>query len=290
MRKEQRARLLLGIGTALGIALAAAGTVVGVGQPGRLPAGAIASVNGVAIPADLYERTLAGLAADKRNPLREEDRRYVLERLIQEELLVQRGVEVGLVESEPQVRKAIVGEMIQSVLADVESEVPSEADLRKFYAEERAYFTPGPRLRVEELEFRGPSDGGGSPRARAGDARAALLAGEAERARGLADAPVVPVPDALLPPRKLREYLGPTLLEAAQALPTGSWSEPLQAPGGVALVRVLEREEPEPPAFEAVADQVEVEYRRRQGDRALREYLDRLHDEADVTIAPDAPQ
>ena len=103
-------------------------------------------------------------------------------------------------------------------------------------------------------------------------------------------APILALPDALLPPHKLREYLGPAVVEAALPLEDGVWSAPIETPQGWQLVRVVERSAPAPPVFEDVAAQVESEFRRRDGDRALREYLEWLRSEADVVLAPDAPQ
>lgn len=282
---------LLLAGAGLGIALAAAGIVVGVGDPTALPRDAIAAVDGVAIPADLYARTVDGLARDKRNPLTDQDRAHVLQRLIEEELLVQRGVEIGLVSSAPRVRKAIVAAMIESIVADVESREPSPDELRAFFEENAAYFTGGPRIQVERMVFRAGEDGTPEALARARSARVMLSREPAEAVRErLADAPVLEVPGVPLPVHKLREYLGPTLVEQAQALEPGVWSDPLETPRGAVLLRVVERTEPVTPAYESVAPQVEAEFRRREGDAALRGYLEGLRAEADVALAADAPR
>ena len=288
---ERRARRLLLLGAAAGLAAAAAGLVVGVGDVDGAPGpDDVARVNGIAIPRDQHTRMVAALARDKRNPVSAADERHVLDRLIEEELLVQRGVEVGLVESDSRIRKAIVAAMIQSIVADAESAEPQDGELEAFFAENRAYFTSPPRLHVEHLTFR-PQEGRASPAERARAARAALEheTPAAVRER-LADAPVLELPAALLPPHKLREYLGPALVDTALALEGGGWSEPVETPQGWHLVRVVERSEPVPPELASVREQVAAEYRRRTGDRALREYLDWLRAEADVQLAPEAPR
>jgi len=288
---EQRARRLLLLGAALGLAAAAGGLVVGVGRPDTLPGPAdVARVNTAAIPREQLERTLEGLARDKRNPVSAEDERHVLDRLIEEELLVQRGVEVGLVESDSRIRKAIVAAMIQSVVADVESREADPDDLEQFFEENRRYFSSPPRFRLERLSFRAAPDRA-PPEERAREALAALAREPAPSVRErLSDEPVLAVPDTLLPPHKAREYLGPAVLDAALALEVGAWSDPLDTPQGWQLVRVLARAEPPPPVFGEVREQVAAEFRRRAGDRALREYLEWLRSEADVTLAPDAPR
>ena len=289
----RRARRLLGLGAVLGIGLAGAGLVRGAGGPGgALAAGDVARVNGAPVRAETLERILAGLGAEKRTPLSDADRARVLDRLIEEELLVQRAQETGLVQSEPGIRKALVGALVDSVVADAESAEPEGDELRRFFEEHRGYFGAGARLRIERLEFRARAGGGAGPRERALEALSALAAGEPAAAVGarLADEPALPLPDQLLPPASLREYVGPELLDALLAVGDGRWTGPFESEGGAALARVVERRAAEAPAFEVVLPQVAAEWRRRAADRALREYLDSLRAEADVRLAPDAPQ
>ncbi len=292
VRAARRARQLLAAGAAAGVALAATGLVRGARLPGSdLGPGEVARVNGAAIRTDELERLVGALAADKRSPLTEADRARVLDRLVEEELLVQRAVEIGLVDSDPAVRKSLVQALIESVVAEAESEEPDAAALRRFFDEHREYFGAGERLRVERLVFRDGERGAARPRAE--EARKVLGEGrETAQAVGerLADPPLLALPQAPLPPAKLREYLGPALLDAARAVPEGAWTEPLPGAEGLELLRVAERRAAETPPYEAVAAQVAAEWRRERGDRALREYLELLRAEADLVVAPDAPR
>ena len=160
--------------------------------------------------------------------------------------------------------------------------------MRAFYAENRGYFERPARARVRSLFFAPGADGA----ARAAAARAALERGEAfESVRErLADRDLAALPDAALPASKLVDYLGPAAAEAALALEPGRTSDPVATPAGHYLLRALEREPARAPPFEQVRPQVEAEYARRAGDRALREYLERLRDEADVRLSPSAPR
>ena len=289
----RRARWLLAAGTAAGIGLSAVGLVRGAALPGNaLASGDVARVNGVPIQRAELDRVIAALASDKRTPLEEADRARALDRLVEEELLVQRGVEIGLLDSEPGVRKALVQAVVYSVVAEAESDEPDADTLRAFYEENREYFGAGERLRVERLVFRGEGGRPGAPAERARAAREALVAGEAPAAvrNRLADIPVLPLPDTLLPLPKLREYLGADVVEQLRAAPGSAWSEPLADTEGLQLLRVAERRSAESEPFEAVAAAVAAEWRRREGDRALREYLDFLRAQADIAFAPDAPR
>ena len=92
---SRRASVLLSIGSAVGLAVAAASLMEAPGDA-ALPADVVAKVNGVPVRRDDYLRAVAALASDRRNPLDDADRRYVLDRLIDEELFVQHALALGL--------------------------------------------------------------------------------------------------------------------------------------------------------------------------------------------------
>ena len=50
---------------------------------------------------------------------------------------------------------------------------------------------------------------------------------------------------------------------------------------------MIERSDREQPALDTIRQQVENEWRRRAGDRALRAYLDQLREEVDVQVLVD---
>ena len=100
------------------------------------------------------------------------------------------------------------------------------------------------------------------------------------------DPELAPLPDVLLPPAKLLDYLGPTALRTALALEPGAVSDPVRSATGYHVLQVVEREAEWVPPREEIGDEVVAEYRRRRGERALRAYLDGLRARADVEIAP----
>jgi parvulin-like peptidyl-prolyl isomerase len=288
---QRRPLVWLAAGAAAGVALAAYG-LVGSGAGEGLPDGAVASVNGTPIYAEDHRRLVEGVESDTREPASPELRRRVLDRMIEEELLVQRGVELGLVESDRRVRADITQAMIQSIVVETEDEKPEPEELRRFYEEEAGFFTQPGRVRAAQVFFRVPAPADeAAALARAEDAQRRLVAGEplAEVRSALGDAEVSPIPDALLPPAKLREYVGPTALRAVLALAPGETSAPVRSGMGLHVFQLVEREEPRVPPFEEIAPHVEAEWVRRAGDRALRSYLDELRAEAEVKTAETPP-
>ena len=285
-----RGSVLLAIGAGAGVALAATGLVAsGVTRGRGLPPGAVARVNGALLRADDYTRSLDALERDRRGGAEPADRRFVLDRLIDEELLVQRGLELGLARQDARVRRDLTAAVIDAVVTEHEDGTPSDADLEAFYRRERDFFARPGRLRVRQLWCRADTAADApSAEARARAAAASLRAGEdfaGVRAR-LGDPEIAPLPDALLSPAKLLDHLGPTALRAALELEAGAVSDPVRSATGYQVLQVVEREAEWVPPREEIADEVLAEYRRRRGERALRAYLDGLRARADVEIAP----
>jgi len=241
-QRDRRPTLLLFVGAAMGLGLAAFG-LVGDSESRRLPGSAIARVNGTLIRGADYERLVAAVLEDMQTPDDSAARERVLERMIDEELLVQRALDLGLVHLDRKVRADLTSSVINAVVNDVAVEEPSERELRDFYSEHQSYFTRPGRMRVEQIFFRaqrrgglkggglegGGLEDGGAPKIggeeRAGRAHALLVAGEdwdivkAE----WGDDEIAPLPYAMLPAAKIREYVGPTVLRSASLLEVGQW-------------------------------------------------------------------
>lgn len=115
-RSDQLSLKLLALAAATGIALGGL-EANGWWQDSRsLPTDSAARVNHTEIRQLDYQRALGLMASGKRSPLTAEDRILVLERLIQEELLVQYGIAQDLLRADRKVRSAV----LQSVLAGLD--------------------------------------------------------------------------------------------------------------------------------------------------------------------------
>jgi parvulin-like peptidyl-prolyl isomerase len=283
-RPGWRSGTLLAAGAAVGLVAALWGAL---GQPGLgLPGHeAIASVDGVDVSRADYERALGALAADKRTPLTTADARRALDRLIDEELLVQRGLDLGLGTSDLAVRKAVVEAMVQFAVAETAGRKPGDDELRAYYAGRPGLVRTAPQVRVRVVSF--PS----RDQASVDVMRAALRAAkDFDAAARSAGGEAVIVPDMLLPAQKLGDYAGPAVRDAAVALKPGEAAGPIDAGGVPTFVLLLEKREVSAPPFEAVRDVVAEEWRRRQAETALDEYLAGLRRRAKIRYAPDAPQ
>jgi parvulin-like peptidyl-prolyl isomerase len=290
---SRRAGAFLALGMGLGCALAAGGLLAPRAErSGDLPPGAVARVNGEVIRSEDYRRLIQALAGDRRDQMRDADYRHVIDRLIDEELLVQRALELGLARHDRRVRADLTNAVISSVIAQEDDRQPTDRELREFYETNLDYFARPGRLRVRQIFFRVsiPADAAAAER-RAREAARRWRAGESFAAlrESFGDDPLSPLPDALLPPAKLLDYLGPTALRTALELPAGEVSDPVRSGAGFHLLQVIERRDAEAPPLAEIRPQVTAEFRRRAGERALRTYLDGLRKRADVAVAPVVP-
>ena len=288
--QSARPRWLLGLGAVAGLVFAIAGILETAPGAGGVPEGAAAVVNGTIIRDRNYQRALSALARDSRNPLTEEDRVYILNRLIEEELLVQRATELGLDRTDPVVRNTLVSAMIETIVTGVGQTEPGDEEVAAFYEKNREFFARTDRFWVRELRFRVSSSGAGDDeeeaRAKAEEATRRLRAGEALSvlAEELGDAGVLPLPDGYLPATKLREYLGPTPTRRATELRTGEVSDPVRGGSAYHVLQMVDHATSPPLPPEAVDSQVRAEMRRRAGDDSLRSYLDQLRADAKVRL------
>jgi hypothetical protein len=274
-RRSKAVTAALAVGALVGVLLMADGLVE---RPGG-NASAVALVNGYPITAQRFAGALRQMIPDQSSGVSLAQARAVLDRLIEEELLLQRGLDIGITASDTAIRKSLVDAMIEKVVSESQP-VPGEAALRDFYRHNASYFTGTAAVRVRRMVF-----GGDDHRARAAAAFAALTSqGWDTVAQQLADADFMQIPTSFVPVTKLQNYLGPGATTQLRTLRVGAYSPPLELAGSSYILLLLDRQPAAAPAFESVAELVLREYQRRADDAALRSYLQSLRDQAEVII------
>lgn len=255
-------------------------------------AGAIARINDRHIDRTEFAAAYQALLADKSKAPTEADKRLVLDRLVEEELLVQRGLEIGLLEGDASVRKTVAMAVIEFVLAQSGSDALSETNLRAFYRDNKARFTPASRLQIAQIFVPYDETDEAATIMRLDEIRTALRGGvDFAAVAGQYGTEILPaLPRVMLTPAKMSEYLGPELTEAAARLPQGAISDALAGPTGWHFLKVIRNQPGRAPAFETIRPQIVDALRRSRDDKALREYLAWLKNRADISLAADAPQ
>ena len=130
--RERRALVLLALGAMAGLLLAGWG-LFNSAPAHRVPPHAVALVNGRPILRTDFRAQVEVLQSEPFDKTTAAQRREVLQSMIEEELFVQRGLEVGLPDSDPDVRSALAGAVRLQASADVRATALDETALRRWF-------------------------------------------------------------------------------------------------------------------------------------------------------------
>ena len=75
---------------------------------------------------------------------------------------------------------------------------------------------------------------------------------------------------------KVREYVGPSLMQIAKGMQPGQFTPPKKVAGGYKIIYLIDRKDALPPDFFLIRDRVKSEYLKRKDDKTLRLYLENL--------------
>ena len=289
-----RARALLVLGALAGIALAALALLRSGPMDAERPASgvdAVAWVEGEPIPRETFARFL-GLVARERGVLDLDaaERRALLDRLVDEELLLREGLALGLARREPGARCAIVSAVIDGVTSADGAPEPDRVALEALYDETREQWLRHGSVAAEAALVPVPP-GGDAAADMAARVRALAIVERAEAGASLAALaaeaglpPEPPLPAAPIPLPALRERLAGVAVEALLALEPGAVSEPVRSAEGWWVVRLLARGEPEAPPLAVIAPELRNLWLQRHHEERLRAHLAELRSRAEIRI------
>jgi parvulin-like peptidyl-prolyl isomerase len=259
------------VGAIAGLLAAAYGLLRQDESRAPLPDGAIARVNEQFISRDLYERALARLPGEE---LDADARARLLERLIDDELLVQRALELGMAQSDAEVRNAIIGSLIASITAEADASSPTDEELAQHLAGHPDRFSYVASLSVAAWQSDDES---------VAQAFIARLrdTGEALPTDGIA--PLPDLPPGLMSSEILRDYLGPAIAAAASDMPVGS-SAVFARRGQWLVVQVLDKRTDVVTDLERIRSRVLQDYQRSMANQAIEDYIDNLRQRGAVEM------
>ncbi len=227
-----------------------------------LPPGIAAQVGDRGIPESEVEATLASLRGAGFSQI---SRDTVLDRLIDEELLLQQALRLDLPHKDRRLRAGLVRDVIDANNAAVSSAPPSDAELRAHFDRNPKRFASAAQLELELAWFRGPS-------AESEATLAHELWQTGQDPHGNAEV-VLPLPSGLVPVTTWREYLGRSTADRLAELPEGAISDAFRWDDAWGVAKIKRRTSASPPAFSEVKGLVLADYRRRQAEERLRELL-----------------
>lgn len=215
------------------------------------------------------------------------ERLKVLDEMIREELLVQRGLELDFAETDQATRSALATAMDQQALAEATTSQPTDQQLRDFYEKHPDRYASDGILTVRHLVI--PSSAG-TPEQRtqkAHDVVAALRA----------NTPVEEVISryGLTEPRNdgdefyfaAKIHLGDQLFAQALKVQPGEVLEPAQQPDGIHIVKVFQDKQPVPLTFERAKLQVLTDFKNAQQEKLMAATMRFLRERSKILVASD---
>jgi len=209
-------------------------------------------------------------------------RRTALDSMIREELFVQRGKELGLAASDPDVRAALVNAVEAEIAQDAITSQPSEAALRDYFAGHAARYSSEGVMSVRDVRF-GPND-------RAAAERAAALFRTEPPTPASVDALHGQMSGAVGDDEfyfAAEIHLGARLYAVAKSLADGGVSPVVDSPDGFHVLYMIRNRRPAPFTFAEARDRILRDYREaaiarlRAGDESF------LRKRANILIAVD---
>ena len=242
-----------------------------------------AKIEDTSIPMEKYLTQLDGLSKDKRSPLTQKDKEYVLERMIEEELLIKRAIDLGMLNDNPMARGTIVQQMIKAIIAENARYEISDSELESFFLENSGFFTKSSRLRIQQIYFSNEQLKDDSLIV-AKKAYDLLKRGDDfESVSKLGSPSALKIPNSLMTLSKVREYIGPSLMNLARELEINSFTSPIEVSGGYKIIYLIDKEMASPPKFNDIKASVSSEFLKRKDDQSLRSYLENLKNWYDVS-------
>ena len=247
-----------------------------------VPAEDVALVNQQPVSRADYLALLQTLYGVDLSHATQEQRRKVLDDMIREELFVQRGKELDVASTDPDVRSALVNAVELEIAENAITSQPSEAALRQFFETHPDRYVSEGVMQVRDLVF---------PAAALGE----LPHEPAALKRAIGDAGMLAHLNGRDSGKTKGEefyfaakiHLGDELFAAARGLANGEVSEPIPLSDGIHVLDMEQNRHPVPFSFAAARAQVLSDYRNQAVDKLKLSGESFLRKRANVLIADD---
>ena len=243
-----------------------------------LPDNVAAVVNDKIIPSERYQTVIQLIKNDKRDDLTDIDRKMALERIIEEELLVQYAYQNGFLEADDLLRKSIVRSVVDSIAEQSISVIPNEKTLRDFYQDNLPLFTIDEQFRIVILSSQNGSDINAGKIIWQDSYDIPLLMNEIGSIKKLE------ISSDFISKYRLGTLIGPLLRDVVLSLKLGETSKPLETIYGYSIVTLIDKKDRVVPDFKEINEIVLQEYKRRQRETILNDLLSDLKRQSDINI------
>jgi parvulin-like peptidyl-prolyl isomerase len=276
-----RSILLSGLAALVGLGLAGFALFTAKGTSTLIvPPEDVALVNQQPVSRSDYLQLMQNTLGLKPADATPEQRKKILDDMIREELFVQRGKELDVASTDPDVRVAMVSAVEQSIAADVMSSQPSDEKLMAFYEQHKDDFSSVGIITLRDLLFRDAGSAAAAAQQLRGGANpdqvlAALHGQDTKKTSG----------EEFYFAAKI--HLGDALFKAAVALPSKSASDPIPMADGVHVLAVQNNTPPVALSFPQARQQVLDAYKKSAITRVQQADEGYFRKRANVLIAKD---
>ena len=209
-------------------------------------------------------------------PFQDRDKQ-LLQRLIDDELILQRAEELGILQADPGIRKLLARSAIDTVVRESQAVLIKEPELIAFYNDHQAVFQQPQRITLQAAQF---DDLGMANISR----NAVLLGDSLKKTVSLGGGKILPIPVSPLPKHMLIRYLGISLTDLALGLSATQISQPIVQGDNIYLLQVIENQPATLMPFEQVRETVMTELISRQRRDSLTTTLEELKQTASIQL------
>lgn len=241
----------------------------------EMPDTAIARVNETMISRDRFEREQERFSDSTGNALSLSDQALLLDNLVDEELLLQRGLALGMAQSDVTVRTAIINSLVASVTAEADAATPSDEELSAYLVDNADRFSFTSSIAIDGWQ----TDDEPVAQAFVAELRET---GNAPTMASISE--MTELPDDLVAIEVVRDVLGPGVTAAVAGMPINS-SAIFARRGRWLVIQVKQKETDAITDLDSVRNRVLLDYRRDLADTTLGSYLDELRSRADITVS-----
>ncbi len=235
----------------------------------------MASDQAIVVSAGRVETLAANFSRTWNRPPSGEELRKLVDAFVLEEIYYRQALELGLDRDDPVVRRRM-RQKLEFMTADISDSLqPSSAQLQAYLDAHPDQFRQGPRISFEQLYF--PAD---SDPAEVVAAKARLNAGEPVAGSQTLLPAAMEAASAFSIDRQFGEGFSSRL----ESRPLDEWSGPVDSGFGLHLVRVSAIEPGFLPPLDAVAREVEREWRAEQAERIRQQTVESLLADYKVSV------
>ena len=249
---------------------------------------AVAIVNDVDITEDQFLKYAINLGADIEE---EEDREIlelILERMIEEELLVQRGLELNLHTKDIQVRKELIQQVINFIVK-IENTEPTDYQLENYFLKNIKRYESNKKIQINtifiksldpESQFLGTEYDYKTLENKFNQIYADIENKSFSEAKNMHNQKTFfEVPTNLINIKDCKQYLGPTICKTLSSFEKDHISNPL-----FYIIKLADNVRPKADSsfFEDMKDKVLFDYNNERDDNRLKDYIQYLKDNAEI--------